>query len=559
MIIYLDSNFRNKNVYPSISDFVIPINITPSSQFNDNRNSYSVEQNILFSFKYISNILNLNYTLISSNSIMINYNFSLSSHLYIIFQNIITGFLIQETTTLHTAIIDSSQLMPTGLYCTLNNSISIPTLGLLNLINPTSFSINNQIINFLIYGYSYFNFIPTPGYSKDYGVNINCTLVNLTKNWKINIKNYNEMYRIVNISQKKIDKNDYFIFLNNSDQNEHFESLKILNFYMNSIYKYDVIEKNFIDYIENEIFKNNINNIEILFKNNKLNLLHPGQNINVLQEIELISLIDINRKIKIIVLEINDSLQIEYIPNYYHLMNQNYLFFFITKKEWIPFYSLVIKINTITNLIYIEKPYSSLLKLGYIKPNFYEYGGLLLIKSMINNLSLTLANPILTCYSITLASLTLPNLPVKGYNALLSFFPYVYVNFGNVTNTSESSNFTKTIGAIASNDPNLINAQFICPIANVKNPLINQFITIFSNQVVKMKLNLQEDLRFQVYLPNGQLLSYCDVYGYNYINNELVSSNENLNSSLNLSYKYLVYPGINNNYITATFTLSVST
>lgn len=554
MIILLDSNFRNKQIYPFISDFAVPINTTPSDRFQDNRCFYSLNQNILFSFKYLKEIKDLDYQLINPLELLILYNFNIDSNLYIVFQNLITGFIIQNETTNKTSIIDACQFMPNGLYCILKYSVQFPINGKLKLINPTENTIQKEIINYLIYGYSNFNYSPTPGFLKDYGITDDCVLVNLTKNWKQRIKNYDETYRIVTIKNQIIEENDYFILLNPSNFNDHFESIEIFNQYVNGVYQFEIIEKTFINDIENEIFNNIQKNIEIKYIQNKYRIKIPGNHVQLLETIVLESLNDNQRKFTIKVLkQVPLIINVQSIPIYYNVKNNQYLFFFITIKEWIPFYSYVIDIDSLTHLIYLETPYCNLETIGYIEKNFYKYGGFLIFESYLNNLTLQISNPVLTCYEVVLTFLSLPNLPVCGFNKLLSFFPFVFVNFGNVANSSEKFSQTMSIGSLISNDPHAVNVNFLCPIANIKNPLIIQYVTIYSNQVVRMKLNFQEDLRLQVYLPNGKLLAYSEIYATNYKTQSIMKSNQCINLPLNLYGKYNVFSGIDNVYITAIF------
>jgi hypothetical protein len=70
-----------------------------------------------------------------------------------------------------------------------------------------------------------------------------------------------------------------------------------------------------------------------------------------------------------------------------------------------------------------------------------------------------------TCYEVTLSSLSLPNLPVCGFDVLLSDLPYVLVTLINV-NTPNNDSY----GTLISNNPSSFSANFVCPIANIQNP-----------------------------------------------------------------------------------------
>jgi hypothetical protein len=104
------------------------------------------------------------------------------------------------------------------------------------------------------------------------------------------------------------------------------------------------------------------------------------------------------------------------------------------------------------------------------------------------------------CYEIELTSIILPNVLLTT-GSRLAFYPYIFVEFNNITSPMNSS---KNI--IYSNNPNAVNALFICPINDTTNPLISSFVKIDSagmTQTVKFKPN--DSLRFKVYLPNGEL------------------------------------------------------
>lgn len=107
------------------------------------------------------------------------------------------------------------------------------------------------------------------------------------------------------------------------------------------------------------------------------------------------------------------------------------------------------------------------------------------------------------CMSVKLEYLILPNRRVRGYNKLLSFFPYVIVRFYNV----DSSQYSR-YGTVTSNNPTTANCQFICPIGNLLNPTIIKFVEVSSDASQVLKLNPAHDMRFEVVLPDGDILQY---------------------------------------------------
>lgn len=103
-------------------------------------------------------------------------------------------------------------------------------------------------------------------------------------------------------------------------------------------------------------------------------------------------------------------------------------------------------------------------------------------------------------YEISLVNLTLPNITLVT-GARIAFYPYVYVEFTNVTAGSSSSK-----NVIYSNNPNSNRALFLVPITDINDPLRSPFIKLDAGsmtQTVKFKPN--DCLRFSVYLPDGTL------------------------------------------------------
>ncbi len=121
-------------------------------------------------------------------------------------------------------------------------------------------------------------------------------------------------------------------------------------------------------------------------------------------------------------------------------------------------------------------------------------------------------NPI--CMKISIDTLILPNLFVKNFNKLLSFFPYVIVRFYN-TDAAQYSRY----GNIISNNLNSSNAQFICPIGNLQNPDIIRFVEVSSDTIQYLKFDPTQNIYFEVLLPDGTTLEYQDNIQFEYVRN----------------------------------------
>jgi len=144
-----------------------------------------------------------------------------------------------------------------------------------------------------------------------------------------------------------------------------------------------------------------------------------------------------------------------------------------------------------TNSIYnanIPTTGSTINIVGYIKNNFcpLNYNG-----SMVSQNETV-------CYEISLAGLTLPNLPLVSGSRIV-FYPFVYVEFINSTSPSGSSN-----DVIYSNNPDSGRALFICPVTDTTQPINSNFMKLYSSMVQTVKFKPNDSLRFSVYLPDGR-------------------------------------------------------
>jgi hypothetical protein len=130
----------------------------------------------------------------------------------------------------------------------------------------------------------------------------------------------------------------------------------------------------------------------------------------------------------------------------------------------------------------------------------------------------------------------------------------VLVAFGNATDTNIlGRGGTNNINTIYSNDPNAQNATFLCAIANIKSPDIIKYVVVKSQQVVTIKLNFGQNLRFSVYLPNGKLLSFTNSFEVAYQQFYVVSNNCDTNTSLTKDSNSRVFAFDEEVSISATF------
>jgi hypothetical protein len=113
----------------------------------------------------------------------------------------------------------------------------------------------------------------------------------------------------------------------------------------------------------------------------------------------------------------------------------------------------------------------------------------------------TISQQEMVCYEIQLLSLILPNSIIDAdLGSRIAFYPYVYVELSNVSAAGAGISNT-----IYSNNPNSRKMLFIAPVSDVQNPLITPFVKLTSNMVQTIKFKPNDNLRFSVYLPSGEL------------------------------------------------------
>ena len=103
-------------------------------------------------------------------------------------------------------------------------------------------------------------------------------------------------------------------------------------------------------------------------------------------------------------------------------------------------------------------------------------------------------------HEVSLVSLTLPNVPLTN-GGRIAFYPFVYVE---ITNKSSSSGGTKNL--IYSNNPNTYKAVFKVPITDMNQPLQSPFVKLTGNGMVQTMIFKQnDDMSVSVRLPNGDV------------------------------------------------------
>lgn len=114
----------------------------------------------------------------------------------------------------------------------------------------------------------------------------------------------------------------------------------------------------------------------------------------------------------------------------------------------------------------------------------------------------------MVCYEIELLNLSLPNKTLNvGVGSRITFYPYVYVEIANVSGSSAGIKNT-----IYSNNPNSSRMIFRVTIDDVPNPIISSFVKVDGDGMVQtLKFKPNDNLRFSVHLPNGQIYETVDI------------------------------------------------
>jgi hypothetical protein len=555
MIIHLDSNFRNRSLYPNPSSYAIEINGTPPANvfIKDGRGCFLTDNQVIFSFYFFNKSRSIPYTSYSNNSIVIDIEKvpHLQTYLQVystISQNYFVGYIVQDQVTLSSSTIRLSYRVGTQFTLILENSITKAITGTLKLINPSLTLGNNLLIN----GYSIFNQIPNVGYYFNDGINNFSILFNLTKGLETNILTVDKPYRNVTFNPQSknsqqpftVDKGDYIIVLNNRQEKDRITNLsfQVLDLFPVGLKDYTIVSKNFTaqDVQVGDLFESQYgDNVGSVFPKNKdyfvitkASLLaagpkkmilrvskilleeivfvidNPGNDIERYQQYTFQKIGDPSKTL--IVRSTGVSFSVKVTQDAQFLDHKNFMVYFINFFVAVPFYTVITGVESF--IIFLENP--PFLQLTDIFINsesqlIYDRIGCIQYFSFFPNLVMPLSNTPQSCYQVRLSSITLPNLPLCGTKFLLADFPYILVTFGNLTSTNiDGRSSTNNSGSIWSNNPKANSATFMCAIANIRSPDIIKYVVIRSAQVVSMKLNLGENLRFSVYLPNGTLIRY---------------------------------------------------
>lgn len=606
MILHLDSNFRNRQLYPNPTDFTIEINGTPpNTLLVPNNRCFNISSLFAsFSFTYFSKSKPLNYYCTGEDSIYcylvdilnalvpdsndVNIKYVYNTY---IFQNFLIGYYVQDIVTGNSAIINASNLSGSNIITILlENKIADDGYeGTLEIFNPV-FGIPNLL---LVSGYSIFNQANGQLFYNTEGIQMSSIIVNLTQKWISTVENIIEPYRIVKYSgDYQVHLHDNICVLTNPINNRfnhrkiYIQNLKQI--FQNSIFtfKMEIPMEFYHDLQETDLFLSEFgedprlhpsftfyldqNDISIpktkiivkIKKEEKSDtlvpiLIYPGSGINSLtnymmycERLPHIKIVLQSQKILTSIL--SNELPIS--------LDRRYFILFIESLVNFPFYFEIQKYEKETSLVYLENldenklgEYYLFLPESVILIDRYCF---LPYEEIFPNLVMPVSNFQQKCYTVQLHSITLPNLPICGSRFLLADFPYVLVTFGNITNSE--SNSTMNIGVMTTNNPNAIHATFVCPIANIRNPDTIKYVVVRSSQKSQqVKLNFAENIKFRVYLPDNRPLIFSNRFLIDYQTSIVSSSNFCFYQNFLVSNpSYSIFPSYDDISVSATFSIS---
>ena len=552
MIIQIDSGFRDYQKYPFNSEMTISINGQPRYEKNDIRSTNITENFIQSAFQWVGNSDQNNplskipkdtyrtkiIPIRSNQCIIIPENDKIKNLINTIDYFIGIQLWIEETNQTSTVILYDKKLF----LITLDEDIF--TIFFENLSFEDCFK-NNNIENFSIEGYfintSYHeennlillgitktNYQPANKFIISTGAYRSLIVENVTKNWKRRIIDVNGIFRHVLLEDiPSYDSNDFFILYQEPTifRNEKKE------FFKNGIDIFSVLSiKNPPLYREKFKYKDIL--LEVINQHPlTLKIIHPGNNITD-KEITLKSSTENELIIRI------QSIGSGFImKENTTILNELYLLGLIdTSSNNVEYFTIQ---NVKENIVYIDyftfEPLFLMVEYLYFIPYRQVFPNLIIP---------TIPTQNLICVETQLISLVLPNLPICGYNIYLADIPYVFVSLCN--SQGQGCEISSTI---YSNVPSAISNNFVCPIANIRNPRLN-FVVLNCKQKAIFKFSPRDTLKFRVSLPNGEILKY--------INNKYSKLFDcpPLDIPLNLNRKRnekIIYPYILNNSISAVF------
>ena len=513
MIVQIDSLYRDYNKYPYNSSFEVTVNGQPNK--NDIRNTNITNHYIQYAFSWIGNSDGNNpYSKVPKDTFLckvipIKGNQCIvippSEDIKMIMDTIhyFNGLLVySKDTGKHATILnyESKQFLITlnqfifedyenGLeYSDCHQNLKHFTKKMVDLyIVNTSYHEKN---NLNLLGVTQVEYQPNEKFIISKGAYRSLIVENVTKNWKRPIESIRGIFRQVLLKDMpSYDSTDYFIVYEDPVLQRHVSEGPSFH---HGVQTFDTES---LDTVSPGTYTNGNVRVVVHENSKQVVLEHPGSRVSIgpllLQQENGPGSLTIHVK--------KTGNGFVTLSDVKHLTTNLLLGVINQKGNKLQYYNIDQIQN---NIIYILYRVDDLIEVNSVLP-IYLYT--IPFEKIFPNLVVPMV-PYnnLVCVEAKLISLTLPNLPVCGYNIYLADIPYVLVNFCNA-----QGNGVEVLGNIYSNVPAVTNHNFICPIANIRNPRLN-FVILTCKEKTIFKFSPRDSLRFQVSLPSGEPLSYVN-------------------------------------------------
>ena len=574
MLIQIDSNFRDYKTFPYESDFVVNVNGKPpiNGSVPDVRSTYLTESYIRYAFKWIGDSAFNNPLSKIPNDTFVAKIVPLSPSSFVIIPPPTQQALSFETSDYFAGIECWNPITRlSGTIVSYNNRLLVATLDsdIFDVYfediciedcknnDMQEFIIDAYLVNttfhekknLLLLGTARINIDRDNRFVLVRGVDTRLVVENVTKNWVSTISTTQGVLRTVILDQfPSYDSNDFFIVY----QKRISKDISSRKLFYKGLFDYRIVHCHG-DIQPKTVFIYRDLQVEYV-DNETLNIIYPGNNI----EKSTIRLYNPNNRtqyIDIDVISIGDGITLDYPP-------------IIDKNTF-----LIAILDTIENNVYyfnIDKIHYNILYLVIDKDDIDKinrqdiiYVYFIPFFTIFPNIVIPLVpNQNVVCVEARIVTISLPNLPVCGFNVRLADFPYILVTLCN--SQGQGCEITSTL---YSNVATSVRSNFVCPIANIRNPDIN-FVVVTSKQKAVFKFTPRDSLRFQILLPNGEILKYTTTLSKIAL---LQRNDQNLTiekdayclplniplNSVRDTNDKIVYPYILNNSISATFEFKV--
>lgn len=576
MLIQIDSNFRDYKTYPYESDFVVNVNGQPplNDLVPDVRSTYLTTSYIRYAFQWIGDSSFNNPLSKIPKDTFVAKIVPLSPSSFVLIPPPTRQALSFETADYFVGIScwnPNTQL--SGTIISYNNRLLIAELDaeifdiffenitiediqkndmqefIIDgyLVNPTF----HEKQNLLVLGTARINIDRDNRFVLVRGIDTRLVVENVTQNWISTISTTQGLIRNVILDNfPSYDSNDFFIVYRNTITKD----IATKKLFHNGILTFRVKQ------CHGTIQKGTIlvcRDIQMEYLGEcELRILYPGNEV-LDNTIRVVNPTCYTEYCDLEIVELGDGVVLDFAPSI--RKEVNLVAFLDTIENNVYYFNIRYMLD---NILYLSIDLMDIEKIN-LQNIIYVY--FIPFFTIFPNIVVPLVpNQNVVCVEARIVTISLPNLPVCGFNIRLADFPYVLVTLCN-----SQGQGCEITSSLYSNVGTSVRSNFVCPIANIRNPDIN-FVVVTSKQKAVFKFTPRDSLRFQILLPNGQILKYTTTLSKIELlqrNDQTLSTQKDsyclplnipLNSVRDVNDK-IVYPYILNNSISATFEFRILT